>query len=82
MVAVYGIDRLTPGEREAFARRLGKGPKTLIVLICPVEAAQAEKISAAWAAVHRLEAVQLQRADQLANLTSAETPARAVGFSS
>jgi hypothetical protein len=78
LVAVYGIDRLTPGERDAFARLLGKGPKTFIVVICPAEAAQAEKISAAWATVRRLEAVQLQRGDQLANLTSAETPARAV----
>lgn len=78
LVAVYGIDRLPPGERESFARLLGKGPKTLIVVICPVEAAQAEKIWAAWAAVRRLEAVQLRRVDQLANLTSVETPARAV----
>ncbi len=66
MVAVYGIDRLTPGEREAFARLLNNGPKTLIVVICPVTVDQAEQISMAWGKLRRLEAGQQQRTDQLA----------------
>lgn len=48
MVAVYGGDRLTPDERETLARLLGNGPKTLVVVICPVEREQAGKIPAAW----------------------------------
>ena len=79
LVAVYGIDRLTTGEREAFVRLLGNGPKTLGVVICPVEAGQARTISAAWAAMRRVEADQMLRADRLAKLTNAEIPARAVG---
>lgn len=79
LVAVYEIDQLTSGEREAFARLLGNGPKTLVVVICPVEAEQAGKISAAWEKLRRLEAAQRQRADQLTKLTSADVPAREVG---
>ncbi len=79
MVVVYGIHCLTPGERDAFARLLGNGPKTLIVVICPVEAEQVRKISAAWAKLRSLEADQTLRADRLAKLTSAEMPARAAG---
>lgn len=53
--------------------------KTLIVLICPVEVTQVRKISGAWAKLRRLVADQTLRADRLANLTSAEMPARSVG---
>lgn len=36
MVAIYGFDCLTKGDREVFARFLGKGPKTLIIVTCPI----------------------------------------------
>lgn len=74
LVAVYGIDRLTLGEREAFARLLRNGPKTLIVMICPVEAEQAERVSAAWARLRCLEADQLLRKERLSKLTTPAVP--------
>lgn len=54
LVAVSGIDRLTPGERAAFARLTDNGPRTLKVILCPVERDQAHKISRAWEALRRL----------------------------
>lgn len=68
LVVAYRVDRLTPGERDAFLRLLGNGPKTLIVLICPVETEQARRISDAWAELRLLEADQRLRAERLAKL--------------
>lgn len=55
LVAVSGIDRLTPGERDAFARLIENGPRTLTVILCPVERDQAHKISRAWEALRQFE---------------------------
>ncbi|PNQ04007.1 hypothetical protein A8G00_08980 [Sphingobium sp. SA916] len=55
LVAISGIDRLTPGERDALARLIENGPRTLTVILCPVEGDQAHKISRAWETLRLLE---------------------------
>lgn len=37
LVAISGIDRLTPGERDAFVKLIHNGPRTLPVILCHVE---------------------------------------------
>ena len=61
LVVVSGIDRLTPGERDAFARLIENRPRTLTVILCPVERDQAHKISRAWEALRQFEQEQTSR---------------------
>ena len=62
MVVISGIDRLTPGERDAFVRLIHSGPRTLPVILCPVDQHQARRIGQAWAKLRALEQDQERRA--------------------
>lgn len=62
MVVISGIDRLTPGERDAFVRLIHSGPRTLPVILCPVDQHQARRSSQAWTKLRSLERDQELRA--------------------
>ena len=55
MVVISGVDRLTPGERDAFVRLIHSGPRTLPVILCPVDQHQARRIGQAWSKLRALE---------------------------
>ena len=61
LVAVYGIDRLGAGELPALGRLTDNGPKTLVIVVCPVPADQAERAMGAWRRVRDLEQAEQQR---------------------
>nr|WP_140404564.1 hypothetical protein [Sphingomonas sp. CDS-1] len=61
MVVMSGIDRLTPGERDAFVRLIHNGPRTLPIVLCPVDLHQAQRIGRAWARLRALEQEQESR---------------------
>lgn len=67
LVAVSGIDRLTASERDALVRLIYGGPKTLAVIICPVERDEGRRIQSAWAKLRAIEDAQQCRASRLAN---------------
>lgn len=75
LVAILGIDRLTPSERNALARLAYNGPRTLPVILCPVESDEARKIIGAWATLRDIEDDQARRATLLANSTESQTRA-------
>jgi hypothetical protein len=73
IVAILGIDRLTPSERNALARLVYNGPRTLPVILCPVESEEACKIIGALTTLSDIEDDQTRRATLLANSTELQT---------
>ncbi|ATI79917.1 hypothetical protein [Sphingobium yanoikuyae] len=65
LVAVYGIDRLGAGELPAFGRLTDNGPKTLVIVICPVTVDQAERAMGAWRRLRDLEQSEQQRKEAM-----------------
>jgi len=57
LVALFGIDRLSGGERSALVRLLGNGARSLPVIICPIAADKEEPIRQAFAQMRGSETV-------------------------